>query len=87
MYHLVRVVSLVVLVSALITSLWHHQSRWHCHPLCAGIIALIVLTLLPLLCWHCCPSCTGVAVVCSVVYHIVRGLVHASSTRAKTPVN
>ncbi len=25
---------------------WHRRLRWHCDPLCAGIIALIVLALL-----------------------------------------
>ncbi len=71
----------------LLSSWWCCQLRWHCHPLCAGIIALIVLALSPLSCWHWCPCCTGFSVVCGVVYHVVRGLVHASSTRAKTPAN
>jgi hypothetical protein len=60
---------------------------WHCHPLCVGIIALVVLALLPLSCKCCCPCSAGVIDVCGVVYHIVRSLVHASSTRAKMPAN
>ncbi len=43
-------------------SIWHCQLHWHHQPLCAGIIALIVLALPPLLCWCCCPCCAGVAV-------------------------
>ncbi len=44
-------VTLILLASDLVT--WHHQLCWHCLPLCAGIMALIVLALLPLSCWHC----------------------------------
>jgi hypothetical protein len=51
------------------------------------MIALIVPASLPLVFWRCCPFCAGVAIVCGVVYHIVHGLVHASSTRSKTPAN
>jgi hypothetical protein len=43
---------------------WHCQLCWHCHLLCAGIMALNVLALMPLSCWHCCPCCAGVAIVC-----------------------
>ncbi len=66
---------------------WQCQLRWHCHPLCADIMALIVLALPPLLCWHCWPCCAGVAIVCGVVYHVVCNLVYASSMREKTPAN
>ncbi len=82
-YHLVLVVTLVMLALALITlassiALALSPSFcWHHCPHCAGIAALVVLALLPLL--HCCCR------VCGVVYHIIRGLVHASSTRSKTP--
>jgi hypothetical protein len=47
------------------------SSLWHCHPMaallwrlchnCTGIVAIVVLALLPALCWHCCPCCTCVA--------------------------
>ncbi len=40
-----------------------------------------------MLCWHLCACCAGVAFVFDVVYHVVHGIVHASSTRVKTPVN
>jgi hypothetical protein len=71
----------------LLSSCWCCRLHWHCHPLCADIIALIVLSLPSLLCWCCCPCCAGVAIVCRVVYHVVWGLGHASSTRAKKPAN
>jgi hypothetical protein len=48
--HLVRVVALVVLALALVTLTL--SITLVLSPLCASIIALIVLALLPLLCWH-----------------------------------
>jgi hypothetical protein len=62
---------------------------------CAGIVTLFVLATLPSLCWCYHPWQAGVvalvalvlSLVCGMVYHIFRSLVHAISTRAKMPAN
>jgi hypothetical protein len=59
-YHLVHVVALVALASALIrlaSSIALALSpslRWHHWPHCASVAALVMLALLPLLHWCCC---------------------------------
>jgi hypothetical protein len=83
--HLICVVDLIALASALIMlasaiALASSPSLcWNHHPHCAIVATLVALVLLPLLHWCC--------IFCSMVYHIIRGLVHASSTRAKMPTN
>jgi hypothetical protein len=68
--HLVHVVALVALASALITlalSMVLASSPflcWHHSPHCAGVAALVMLALYP--------CCSGIAIVCGAVYHVVR---------------